>query len=125
MANLPRNPIGSGSGVDIRNTRLDPDPDLPSLKAAGMLGGGAGGGLKSALGGIGSGLTQAAQAIASSAQPWQMQQSAIPTPPPAPAAPQFTQPQIPQQTQQGANPYTAYVANQARYPTSPYYGPQY
>jgi hypothetical protein len=123
MANLPRNPIGSGTGVDIRNTRLDPDPDLPSLKAAGMLGSGPGSGqpTATALGGIGSGLTQAAQAIASSVKPWQMQQSAIPAPPPAPPAPQLTQPQVAQQAQQGVNPYAAYIANQARYPASPYY----
>jgi hypothetical protein len=81
-----------------------------------------GGQLQSALGGIGSGLTQAAQAIASSVHPWQMQQSAIPTPPPAPPAPQLTQPPAPQQAQQAVNPYVAYAANQARYPTSPYYG---
>jgi hypothetical protein len=123
MANFPKNPIGSGSGVDIRNTRLDPDPDLPSLKAAGMLGSGPGSGqpTASALGGIGSGLTQAAQAIASSVKPWQMQQSAIPAPPPAPAPVQFQQPQVAQQAQQAVNPYAAYAANQARYPTSPYY----
>jgi hypothetical protein len=73
---------GIGGGRDLRNTALDPDPDLPYLKAAGM---GGGGGLSSpaaqnALGGVASGLNQAAQAIASSVGPWQMQQSAIPDP---------------------------------------------
>jgi hypothetical protein len=124
MANLPRNPIGSaGGGPDIRNTRLDPDPDIPYLKAAGMMGGGGmSQGMKSGLSGIGSALTQASKDIAASTPPWQMQQNAIPSPPPAPAAPQFTQPPAPQQAQQGVNPYAAYIANQARYPTSPYYG---
>jgi hypothetical protein len=93
------------------------DPGATGKGAIGM----GGGRLQSALGGIGSGLTQAAQAIASSVQPWQMQQNAIPAPPPAPPAPQFTQPLAPQQAQQGVNPYAAYVTNQARYPTSPYY----
>jgi hypothetical protein len=93
------------------------DPGATGKGAIGM----GGGQLQSALGGIGSGLTQAAQAIASSVHPWQMQQSAIPAPPPAPAAPQLTQPPAPQQTQQQVNPYVAYAANQARYPISPYY----
>jgi hypothetical protein len=54
-------------------------PSQAAATAAGDVGTGVGGGggmssgLKSALGGIGSGLTQAAQAIASSVKPWQMQ----------------------------------------------------
>jgi hypothetical protein len=124
------NSIDNFTGVgtrDIRNTPLDPDPDLPYLKAAGMGGAGMAGGAGSgrptanALSGIGSGLAQVAEGIKASAPPWQMQQSAIPAPPPAPAAPQLTPPPAPQQAQQGINPYAAYAANQAMYPTSPYY----
>jgi hypothetical protein len=110
---------GAGqSGFAYANqTAAAADPGATGKGAIGM----GGGQLQSALGGIGSGLSQAAQAIASSVKPWQMQQSAIPAPPPAPPAPQFTQPQVPQQAQGAANPYAAYVTNEAKYPTSPYY----
>jgi hypothetical protein len=64
-------------------------------------------GVSSAIGGLASGLSQAAQTYAASVKPWQIQPSAIPDPDSFKAAsvPQFQQPQPQQQQQQPVNPY--------------------
>jgi hypothetical protein len=79
-------PAGSTAGAGAYGTVGSLMAGQGSAGAAGSLGklpatsGLSSAGAQSALGGVASGLNQAAQAIASSAQPWQMQQSAIPDP---------------------------------------------
>jgi hypothetical protein len=100
-------PVGASGYVNAAGQQIAPTPGTAGYQGAMPQ-------VASAISGLASGLSQAAQAYASSFKPWQMQKSAIPTPPPAEPAAQLTQAQVPQpnrqqQTISPFNPYYPYT----------------
>jgi hypothetical protein len=100
-------PVGASGYVNAAGQQIAPTPGTAGYQGATPQ-------AASAISGLASGLSQAAQAYASSFKPWQMQRSAIPTPPPAEPVAQLAQAQVPQpnrqqQTISPFNPYYPYT----------------
>jgi hypothetical protein len=96
-------PVGASGYVNAAGEQIAPTPGTAGYRGAMPQ-------AASAIGGLASGLSQAAQSYAESVKPWQTQPSHIPTPPPTQPTAQLTQAQVPQprRQQQTISPYSPY-----------------
>jgi hypothetical protein len=96
-------PVGASGYVNAAGQQIAPTPGTAGYQGAAPQ-------VAGAIGGLASGLSQAAQAYAASVKPWTPQKSAIPTPAPPPPTAQLGQAQVPQpnRQQQTISPFSPY-----------------